>query len=170
MGNILFCNFSNSGTRNEVRMRVVNKFSEEIPGTGTGSNASKYNYYVEELPCGNHIILTRPANLKNGFDFLIRVENHNFSNKRDYPKHDDILSDLAFKKVHEVKQYESLLRAIEKVHNCKKTTPKMCSIDFNHGYSSELILKVLKWFFIEQDIRYWNYSGRNMLLSKIIEI
>ena len=28
------CNFSNEGTRNEVRMRVVSKFAEEPPGTG----------------------------------------------------------------------------------------------------------------------------------------
>lgn len=28
------CNFSNLGTPNEVRMRVVNKFSEEEKGSG----------------------------------------------------------------------------------------------------------------------------------------
>ena len=31
------------------------------------------------------------------------------------------------------------------------------------GLNVELLVKVLKWLFIEQDIRCWNYSGREML-------
>lgn len=38
--------FSNEGTRNEVRMRIINEFSKESPGTGKGDNASGYTYYV----------------------------------------------------------------------------------------------------------------------------
>ena len=30
------------------------------------------------------------------------------------------------------------------------------------GEETIRILKAIKWLFIEQDIRYWNYSGRNM--------
>ena len=59
--------FSNEGTRNEVRKRVVEKLFKEEPGMGTKNAASRYKYHV---------------------------------------------------------------------------------------------VKVFKWFFIEQDIRYWNYSGR----------
>jgi len=33
------------------------------------------------------------------------------------------------------------------------------------GYPIDLILGVVKWLFIEQDVRYWNYSGRAMLFS-----
>ncbi len=32
----------------------------------------------------------------------------------------------------------------------------------NFVFSVEHILKTIKWLFIEQDIRYWNYSGRQM--------
>jgi hypothetical protein len=39
--------FSNEGTRNEVRMRVVQKFSEETPGTGRGEEASGYTYTLK---------------------------------------------------------------------------------------------------------------------------
>ena len=42
-------NFSNEGTRNEVRMRVVELLSTEDPGTGNGNNATRYTYYVETL-------------------------------------------------------------------------------------------------------------------------
>ena len=55
--------FSNEGTRNEVRMRVVQKFSEETPGTGRGEEASGYTYYVEKLKNGDRVYLQRPANL-----------------------------------------------------------------------------------------------------------
>jgi hypothetical protein len=30
-----------------------------------------------------------------------------------------------------------------------------------------MIIKTIKWLFIEQDIRYWNYSGRDMLWSGV---
>lgn len=44
------------------------------------------------------------------------------------------------------------------------------SVYFSDGYSVDMILKVLKWLFIEQDIRYWNYSGRDMLWQSIQSI
>ena len=40
------CNFSNEGTRNEVRMRVVSKFAEEPPGTGRDNLASAFTYLI----------------------------------------------------------------------------------------------------------------------------
>ena len=30
------------------------------------------------------------------------------------------------------------------------------------GAAKLQVVKVVKWFFIEQDIRYWNHSGRDM--------
>ena len=73
--------FSNEGTRNEVRKRVVEKLFKEVPGMGTGEDASHYKYYVETLSTGARIYLQRPANLHNGFDFLICVEKQNYSKK-----------------------------------------------------------------------------------------
>lgn len=53
--------FSNSRTRQEIRMRVVNELALEIPGKGKGLLASRYIYYVEQLKDGNEIYLRRPA-------------------------------------------------------------------------------------------------------------
>lgn len=39
---------------------------------------------------------------------------------------------------------------------------EMLDIEFSAGLPADHILKTIKWLFIEQDIRYWNYSGRNM--------
>lgn len=159
--------FSNEGSRNDVRMRVVQALSEETPGLGTGNDASKYIYYVEKLKDGNRVYLQRPANLHNGFDFLVCVENNNYANEgeryRNYPKHEDIAKDLQKKKKENKKEYSKLYLLLKKVFECHDiTNEEIASISFSKGLSAEHILKVIKWLFIEQDIRYWNYSGRNM--------
>ena len=35
------------------------------------------------------------------------------------------------------------------------------------SYPVDMICKCIKWLFIEQDITYWNWSGRNMLYNGI---
>lgn len=164
--------FSNSGSRNEVRMRVIMTLSEEIAGRGKDDDASRYTYYVEELADGNRIFLRRPANLHNGFDFLVCVENYNFSEptkkRRNYPKHDDIINDLLVKKLEQPEIYFRLFQQMTNVFQCNEIDDISArALNFNTGFSSEMILKTLKWMFIEQDIRYWNYSGRDMLWSGI---
>lgn len=159
--------FSNEGTRNEVRMRVINEFSKESPGTGKGDNASGYTYYVEELSNGDRVYLQRPANLHNGFDFLVCVENVNYNEKsgkrRNYPKHEDFYTDLIEKKESDPYMYDKLYDLIKKVYECKDVSDnEIEGIRFSCGYTVEHIIKTIKWLFIEQDIRYWNYSGRAM--------
>jgi hypothetical protein len=162
--------FSNAGDRNDVRMRVVDFFSKEEPGKGKAALASKYNYYVETLGSGNHVILTRPAFLHNGFDFIVRVENINFNRGvgryRDNPSHSDIQEDLLGKRQENLALYTNLFEIIDEVYQCHEINDNWFSdLNFSCGYSSEMILKVIKWLFIEQDIRYWNYSGRDMFMN-----
>ncbi|MFI3300730.1 MAG: hypothetical protein R3Y28_04845 [Candidatus Gastranaerophilales bacterium] len=134
--------FSNNGTRNEVRTRVINKFLEEIPGTGNGENQSKYLYYVENVNFSNN------EKIKNA------------------PTHDNIFEDLKVKKTEEPLKYQKLYSLIEEVYNCNEINDGI-NLEFNSGYNVDLLLKVIKWFFIEQDIRYWNYSGRSMTMNGI---
>lgn len=163
--------FSNAGSRNDVRMRVVNEFSREEPGRGTGELATIYNYYVETLISENHIILTRPAWLHNGFDFLIRVENVNFNtigNNRDNPSHEDIKKDLTQKREENNNLYTQLYHYIVNTYNCEEIQNVWFeNLTFRAGYPCELLVKCIKWFFIEQDIRYWNYSGRRKFMGYI---
>lgn len=159
--------FSNEGTRNEVRMRVIQKLAKEEPGTGNGDAASKYIYYVETLKDGNKVYLQRPANLHNGFDFLVCVENANYAESgkrvRNYPKHEDFGADLEKKKNENPEMYSKLYDLLRKVFDCHDvSSEEMESLHFETGYAVDHILKAIKWLFIEQDIRYWNYSGRNM--------
>ncbi len=164
--------FSNVGTRNEVRERVITTFLQEIPGTGKGHLASRYDYIVATLKSGSQVVLTRPANLKNGFDFLIRVTNINFNpngRKRDYPTHDDIINDLHLKQNSNPQMYARLRSHIDDIFNCRLEVESInfSRLKFNQGFDCDLLLHTIKWFFIEQDIRYWNYSGRAMLMNGI---
>lgn len=164
--------FSNQGTRQEVRMRLVSAFSKEIPGQGKDGLASRYSYYVEVLNDGNRVYLRRPAFLHNGFDFVVCVENRNFSSsgkrKRNYPKHEDIIRDLQKKKDSDSKMYEKFYAVLEQIYNCQDVEDsEYKNIRFAEGFPTDMLLKTLKWLFIEQDIRYWNYSGRDMLWSGI---
>lgn len=163
--------FSNSRTRQEIRMRVVNELALEIPGKGKGLLASRYIYYVEQLKDGNEIYLRRPARFYNGFDFLVCISNYNFaprgSRKRNFPKHEDIIRDLKQKKSSDPQAYKRLYSLIQKTYNCQEIPDECEKINFSVGFSAEMLLKTLKWLFIEQDIRYWNYSGRDMLFSSL---
>ena len=159
--------FSNEGTRNDVRMRVVAQLALEAPGTGKGDNASKYIYYVEQLSSGDRVYLQRPANLHNGFDFQICVENTNYAEpgkrRRSAPKHDDFEKDLKDKKAENPEMYRRLYDLLLRVYECHDVTDEeLAAVRFNSGYAVDHIVKTIKWLFIEQDIRYWNYSGRSM--------
>ncbi len=145
----------------------------EEPGTGTDYKTSRYKYFVEELQDGRRIYLTRPAYLKKGFDFLIHVEGEVFKTGRDFPKHDDLFEDLNEKKKENPALYQQLHEAMTSVYDCQdpeEVLKYLDDLEFKSGFTVELILKTLKWFFIEQDIRDWNYSGRGMFKSALDRI
>ena len=165
---------NNIGSRNDIRMKVVNELSKEEPGKGKNELASKYTYYVETLNDNRRIYLRRPAFLHNGFDFVVCVEDINFNSsgrRRDYPTHDNILDDLKQKYQEDPEKYKYLYTALYATYDCLYIDPEpLNSIVFKSGFSCELLVKTLKWLFIEQDIRYWNYSGRDMLWSGLYSI
>lgn len=123
---------------------------------------------METLSTRDRIYLERPANLHNGFDFLVCVENQDYDagtgkRARKAPKHDDIYDDLESKKAEDPEKYKRFVALIRKVFECHDVTDEEIHLfDFKSGLASDHVVKALKWLFIEQDIRYWNYSGRNM--------
>lgn len=143
--------------RNNLRKIVINSFIKEKAGHGKGIDTSEYKYVVETLSSGDKVFLTRPAVLSKGFDFVIHVENFIFMNGKDNPKHDDIFKDLKQKKQNNKHAYEKLLNALEDVFKCNDPD-EICSHyekelrPLSQGLLPELILKVVKWFFIEQDL------------------
>lgn len=158
--------------RNKLRKLVISEFAKEIAGKGIGELATKYKYVVEILDSGDKVYITRPAFNKMGFDFLIHVENNSFSNNRDNPSHQDLIDDMKLKIENNSDIKDKILIDLEKIFKCHEADDV---VDYNiydsiEGLPIDLILKTSKWFFIEQDIRYWNYSGRNMLMNAYKEI
>ena len=151
--------FSNKGSRNEVRQRIIDVFIKEAPGKGSRDNASRYIYYVETLSDGNRVYMVRPANLHKCVDFSIHVENTNYASpsqkRRNSPKHDDLAQDLKSKKAESEKKYARLYELIRRIYECDDVSDiEMAELHFSVGLPVDHILKIIKWYFINQDIRY----------------
>jgi len=64
------------------------------------------------------------------------------------------------------------MKLIARVYNCEEPDEVLSgsNLKFNSGATIELLLKLLKWLFIEQDMTYWSYDGREMLKRGIDEL
>lgn len=157
--------------RDLFRKEIIGFFLNETPGTGKGENTSKYQYIVKKIH-GHVIYLSRPAQFNNGFDFTLNVSNINFNTGggrvTTRPTHQNILDDLAAKKNENLTLYNSLLVEIINIYKCQEPTTIIFA--FSSGYSSEIILECIKWLFAEQDVTYWNYSGREMFYNSILSV
>jgi hypothetical protein len=163
--------------RKEIRNNLILEFLKEAPGTD--GETSRYFYYVEKTKENIDIYLKRPARLNKGMDFEVHAEDFLFTNVSDSgrvsratrPSHSAILNDLRIKKKESPSQYKSVQLLIERLYNCNSIEQKeYINIGFKKGYHIELVLKIIKWLFIEQDVTYWNWSGRQMFYSKLKEI
>lgn len=156
--------------RSELRKEIINIFLEENPGTGRGEFTSRYNYVVKKK--GNQeVYLKRPAQFNNGFDFTLNVSNTNFNQggrATTRPTHGNIIDDLSQKKEANAELYNELKVQIDKIYNCQN--PDKIEFNFGVGIDEEILLECIKWLFVEQDVTYWNYSGRAMFYSGIQEI
>ncbi len=151
-------------TKEDVRKYLLELFIEEDCKT-------KFRYYVETAE-DRHIYIERPGHLNKGCDFVIYVEElieWNTGNDKP-PKHNDLFADLEEKKATlSEEQFEMLKLAIKDIYELKPYSEAIEKlIGFPQiGWSYELVLKLSRWFFIEQDITYWAKSGREMLFNKI---
>lgn len=140
--------------KKEIRVFIIQTWLKENPAT-------KYRYFVETLSDQKRIYLERPARLNKGCDFQIFVDNHwKYKNGNDKPPSHKKLFEL-IENIKKTEETQSLFDLLTKVYHCEST--------FNHNLSIklELCLKLAKWFFIEQDVTYWNFNGRNMLYKEI---
>ncbi|WP_462137148.1 hypothetical protein [Candidatus Mycalebacterium sp.] len=159
----------NLKTRNGFRQFLVNQWMKESFG-------KKYRYFVEDLSNGKRIYLERPARLNKGCDFVIFIEDlFLYKNGNDKPpSHKDLFADLKRKKKFlSSGDWKELIRAIEKVYkttSCNVSLNCVGRINKNSPMTLEQILYLCKWFFLEQDVTYWSYNGRDMLFEKIQSI
>lgn len=169
--------------RENIRGEIIELFKKESPGTGTGNLTSKYIYTVE-LFQKYKIIIKRPALFNKGFDFLVLVETSEndkiFLSKsglkaQKNPTHDNIVDALASARNSNYKNYDILIRPIisllykgEPFNHNKALLPFGFKDHNGIIHPIEIILLAIKWLFIEQDITYWNWSGRKMLYDALV--
>ena len=163
--------------REGYRYKLITLFLNEKHGSS--KEVMSYLYYVETLSDGRRIYLKRPTALNKGVDFEVRVENQQFRYGKygntistgNRPSHSDIITDLANKKKENSRSFALLKDLVAKVYNCQDITKdEINNCDFKGGMPTEMLLLVLKWLFIEQDITYWNRSGREMLFNGLLEV
>ena len=154
--------------REETRNLLLETWKAEAPTT-------QYRYYVEILQTEKRIYLERPGRLNKGCDFVILVEDlilYNNGNDKP-PRHQDLIADLRSKEVSDRLQFLRLRSLIKSVYECDSLDSiinQANRLTLCVGWPSEVILKIVKWFFIEQDITYWNRTGRQMLWNEIHSI
>jgi len=160
-------------SREKLRREVVKKFLSEPCGYWKDGvkHVTRFKYFVEKLEDGRRVFLLRPTYLNKGIDFQVWVEKYDcFNDQR--PSHKDIFNDLIKKKAENSRGFGRLMELIGEVWNCKEPDSILLYSDrtaFRTGMPVEMLLKVLKWLFIEQDVTYWNYDGRMMLKMAIDE-
>lgn len=163
--------------RVEQREELIKLFTNEHAGTGRGELSTKYTYTIDSFQ-NYDILLKRPGSINKGFDFAVQISGIYFKDKikkHAEPNHDNIVYALQDCKNRNPEIYEDyIIPIIIEIYNGRNivfddesslgTFYNSCD---NKYYPIELILLTLKWLFAEQDFTYWNYSGRQMLYSKL---
>jgi len=134
-------------------------------------NEQYVSYIVDRLQDGTKVFLIRPAWLNKGYDFKVCVEGWDES-ANPAPSHSEIYSDLYWKREQDDSDsFEALCKAVLEIHQGASPTAVLNkyggTFDFSVGRTPDVLLKSLPWLFIEQDIRYWNYTGRNMTIEVV---
>jgi len=157
--------------RNEIVRKVVNTFIKtEYHEKGKGVT---FRYPVEKLPGNRRLFITRPGHKKN-FDFKVEVTEEMGLKEG---KHEQVVLDLRMKKQRNPQEFEDFLRAIEEVYHCSENDidrllPRYSKLKEASGTDAEVevILKILKWLFIMEDIVYWDVEGRAFLYNFVLYV
>ena len=160
--------------RHEIVRKIVNTFIDtESQQRGKGV---KFHYPVENLSSINRpLFIFRPGGLnKWNFDFKVEVPEELGLGRG---SHGEIEVDLRNKKQENEQKFRKLLQAITEVYECSENDvdrllekyPDL-QTSFQTGAKVEILLKVVKWMFIMEDIVYWNYKGRTMLYDELREV
>lgn len=151
--------------RHNIVKKVVNTFIKiEYRKKGKGI---VFKYPVENLPDGQ-LFITRPGHKKN-FDFKVEVPVELGLGEG---SHIEIARDLRRKEQENQQKFKELLDAITEIYNCSENDVNRLLTRYPHlndsfktGSKVEVILKVLKWLFIMEDIVYWDNEGRAFLFN-----
>lgn len=179
-----FENLTFDQRRKILRDQIVERFLMEPPGTGTGNDSSRWVYAVESTCNDGVIYIQRPAALNKGMDFEVKATNISFAAhtkinpKRitDRPRHDSLYPPILHLKQQKSPAYKRLADLLRLHYLCMDTveyeTDNFDTLSKVFPYFSEnkvkleinclTIARTIKWLLLEQDVTYWNWSGRAM--------
>ncbi len=152
--------------RHHIVKKVVNTFIKtEYLRKGKGVS---FKYPVEILPDGQPLYIARPGHKKN-FDFKVEVViNHGVGEG----SHREIAEDLRKKRKENPKAFKVFSKVLTKIYNSMENDvdillqkQRLTKKSFKKGGDVELILKIIKWMFIMEDIVYWDNEGRAFLYN-----
>ncbi len=154
--------------RAAIRGEVFQCWLAEKPGDLSVRHT--YRYDVETLTDGSLIYLTRPTHLNHGVDFIVCVENFKkYKNKNDRPPtQNELIEELLDLSRISAAHKTELVAAVKRIWSCEKSSTVLSDlILFKADIRASRALLLAKWLFIEQDVTYWNESGRWLLRSGI---
>ena len=153
--------------RKEIRDELIDLFKSENAGRGNGNLSTRVIYCVESVN-KEIIYLKRPAPLNKGFDFEEHTKSKLFFGRiKTRPSHECIKKIIRDLKSQDINVYNDMQIIIDELYHCNEVNLSSINFSINNGVTVEILLKCIKWLFIEQDITYWSYSGREMLYKEL---
>lgn len=150
--------------RFEIVKKVVTHFIEfEKDKKGKGT---EFRYPVETLSTGEKLYIHRPG-IKWNFDFKVELPpNCGLQEGR----HDQIALLLRNIKISYASKFNEVWNIIDSLyHGINNDVDSMLNeahISYNvDNVALDVLLKVIKWLFIMEDIIYWHYEGRAFLYN-----
>jgi len=157
--------------RHKIVRKVIGTFIKaEYQEKGKGV---EFWYPVENLPDNKRLFIVRPGHKKN-FDFKVEVTEEMGLREG---SHNQIALDLRGKGQENQQKFKDLLQVIEEIYHCSENDiNRLLEIHpgikkaFQIGAEVEVLLKVVKWLFIMEDIVYWDNEGRAFLYNFLVYV
>lgn len=125
----------------------------------------EFRYPVEELSIGKKLYIHRPG-VKWDFDFKVEIPpNCGLEEGR----HDQIALLLRNIKNSDEPKFNKIWNIVSNLYHCTNNDVnsmlnKAC-ISYINNTAPDVLLKVIKWLFIMEDVIYWHYEGRAFLYN-----
>lgn len=147
----------------EIVKKVVNTFIDfEKDKKGKGVI---FKYPVEKFASGEVLYIIRPGKKWN-FDFKVDLKPEYQLGKG---THDQIAIILRKLKQKERNEFKKIWLALTNVYDCTESNVLKVLNEIKVSLfltpNPEILLKVLKWLFIMEDILYWHFEGRAFLYN-----
>lgn len=159
---------SGSIGRFEIVKEIVNAFIE-FEGNKKGKGV-KFRYSVEDLSNGKKLYIHRPG-VKWNFDFKVEIPT---TCGLEEGRHEQIALLLRKIKNQNEKEFDELWAMTSDLYHCVNNDVdsmlKKTPITHEKDPKVDILLKVVKWLFIMEDIIYWHYEGRAFLYNFFVYV